>query len=166
MPRFGMGSLGQSAVIYVDSSGWSIEANGTITDNMGNVQWEASEVGLAGTYGPFLVSANGTISDPASGVAYWAPATVVAPSPTGIPNTVTTGSIPAAVGPAPATNAAAATFFNPPTGYAAATPVTPTPVSWWNQSTTLFGTVIKNTDLVALGAVSAVAVALMAKKKR
>jgi len=184
-PRFGMGSLGQTTSYTDAATGWSVGAAGQINNNAGSNVYDQYMTPDPGTYGPFTVDASGNVSLTATGAAIWSAASgalvasnAIAP-PTPAAAAPVTSAAPAAAAPGsggtpiyggvaasvPAIAAAGASFFAAPTGYAAAPAAAAAPVSWWNQTTTLFGTKIANSSLAVGGAVIAAVALTMGKKK-
>ena len=175
MPRFGLGSLGASSTFTDAATGYSIDASGDIWDINGTNVWDpGADAGTVGTFGPFTVDAAGSVWF--GGQLVWNSVTGIAPptgqtsQPYGTPTgkqIQTTGSIfnPLAT-PGGQAQPSGSSFFASPTGYAApgAQPTAPTP-SFWNQKTTLFGSQIPNTDLIAGLAVGAIALTMLRKKR-
>ncbi|MGA2475579.1 MAG: hypothetical protein ABSF73_03055 [Terriglobia bacterium] len=164
-----MGSLGQQ---FVDPpTGWTVNSVGTINDNTGTAVYTQDMTPAPGTYGPFTVDSMGNISEAglniwlASGGLQSIPATTIGaptlPAPAKAAAQTPAAAVAATV---PPIAAASASFFAPPTGYTAA-PAAAAPVSWWNQTTTLFGTKIANSSLAVGGAVIAAVALTMGKKK-
>jgi len=168
-PRFGMGSLGQQ---FVDpNTQWSVNSVGTINDNTGTAVYTQDMTPAPGTYGPFTVDSMGNVSEAglniwlASGGLQSIPATTIGAPTLPAPAKAAAQSPAAAVAATvPPIAAASASFFAPPTGYTAA-PAAAAPVSWWNQTTTLFGTKIANSTLAIIGVVGAISITALSKKK-
>ena len=161
MPRFGLRGLGQSSGIYVDTSGYSVDGSGNILDNYGNTVYAQSTTPVPGNYGPFTVDSLGNVWLGQQEI--WS-GELLATAPT--------VSAPATAAPAkPSTAAPSAnppsgiTFYNPPTGYPQQQPP-PTPVSWWNKTTKLFGTTFTNVNLVAGSAIVGVVLLMSSARKR
>jgi hypothetical protein len=139
-----------SGSYYVDpASGYSVEATGpgaaTIFDSAGDTLYKSggAQSTLLQNYGPFYVDADGNIY--VGAVEIW-------DTQDGL------------TGVAPPTTASAA-----PTISTAAAPPAPTTTStndWVNQSTTLFGAIVKNSDLAVAGAVAAFLLLMSSGKRR
>ena len=175
MPRFGLGSLGQTTLYTDTTTGYSVDSNGYIWDPSGSDVWDpTADSGQGGNFGPFQVTDSNLIYGPngiiwpVSASTQTVPVGPSQPSGTATGKQIqTTGSIfnPLAT-PGGQAQPSGSSFFASPTGYAApgAQPTAPTP-SFWNQKTTLFGSQIPNTDLIAGLAVGAIALTMLRKKR-
>lgn len=164
-PRFGMGFLGQQ---YIDPQTlWTVNSVGTINDNTGSAVYDQDMTPAEGTYGPFTVDEHGNITQGGATIYTAASGLIMTPLVTSAapalsqPATATAAKVAATVAPIASSTAA---FLAAPTGYTAASTAA-APVSWWNGSTRLFGTTIKNSSL-AVGAVIFGGAALMLGKKK
>jgi hypothetical protein len=155
MPRFGLGAFGLLGQTY-SASGYTVDDNGTISDPQGNAIYVQNSTFAPGSYGPYTVDTDGsvllgsTVIFEAGGAGLVATSAATSAAP--VSPTKTSSTVPGAA------------FFNPPVGYQQPSALQPT--SWWNQTTTIFGATLKNTDLVVGGGIAAVLVALSARKKR
>jgi hypothetical protein len=171
MPKFGLRGLGQAAGGYTDSAtGWQVSPDGYIFDSSGYTQFAPGDP--PGAYGPFTVDTDGSIFLTSNQLEVWQSGSLTGPPASVAPAPVTASAKPGGV-LAPIVGASGsvggnvqqnAGFFAPPTGYAT-TPTAAT-TSWWNQSTTLFGATLKNSDLVIGGLIAAGVITLSRTKKR
>jgi hypothetical protein len=163
LPRFGMSGLG-AANHYLDPSGYMVDASGNITDTYGNIIWSPASGGV-GNFGPFQTDSSGSVLQ-GSTIIYDGPNDqLVATGAPGSGPASDLSRVTVVKTVAPGGAASTASFLAPPTGYAGAQPVVQ-PLSWWNQSTTLFGTVIKNSTLALGGGIAAAAALMLGSKKR
>jgi len=160
-PKFGLSGLGQGSTGYVDASGYSVDPSGNIFDNYGNQVYQAGS-GATGNFGPFFVDTDGgvllgntntVIWDPVAGLVATAPTASTAATKTATATATTAAPVPGS------------SFFGLPTGYAQPTATAP-PTSWWNGSTSLFGTTIQNSTLAIGGGIAALAAVILGGKKR